>query len=229
MARKAKFDTESLIALFDKYYKEKCHETSSCIKIPDFGTYLRSYGIDIKDYTIRRNELLMNHINGLKKNPEEVHLKTVAVFRDTNIEQFLTLNNTSEKMRAAITEKDNYYRSLSESATYFFRKNKEIESKNRMLTQKNIHLESANNELQLEVDRVNKEIRACKAENQQLRSIIDTYVYPEIANELLKKQGLLKTTAEIADVEVVEANLVSATEDVSEIKNNVVKDLFRLL
>lgn len=98
-----------------------------------------------------------------------------------------------------------------------------------MLTQKNIHLESANNELQLEVDRVNKEIRACKADNQQLRSIIDTYVYPEIANELLKKQGLLKTTAEIADVEVVEANLVSATEDVSEIKNNVVKDLFRLL
>ena len=229
MARKAKFDSETLISLFDQYYMEKCHEKSYCIKISDFGSYMRSKGFEIQDYTIRRNESLMNRVNDFKEKPEEVHLKSVSFFRDTNIEQFLTLNNTKEKLSAAITEKDNYYRSLSESASYFFKKNKEVEDENRSLSQKMLLFEEENKELKAEIDRLSKENRAYKTENKQLRGIIDTYVYPEIANELLKKQGLLKTTAKIADIEAIEANLVSATDDISNLKNNVVKDLFRLL
>ena len=64
MARKAKFDSETLISLFDQYYKEKCHETSSCIKIPDFGTYLRSKDFAAISFcvTFMRNFLDYNSI-----------------------------------------------------------------------------------------------------------------------------------------------------------------------
>jgi len=47
----------------------------------------------------------------------------------------------------------------------------------------------------------------------------------EIANELLKKEGLLKTTSGIVDVVSIDANILHADSEVTP-KNNIIRNLF---
>ena len=47
-------------------------------------------------------------------------------------------------------------------------------------------------------------------ENKRLRELIDTYLYPEIANELLRKKGLLQGGNEYIDPAMVDKNLITA-------------------
>ena len=59
--------------------------------------------------------------------------------------------------------------------------------------------------------------------------LVEDYVYPEIANEMLKKDGFLKTTANIVEPAKMEDKLIDIDTDVSAIKNNLIKDLFQRL
>ena len=68
-------------------------------------------------------------------------------------------------------------------------------------------------------------LRENQAEIQKLRTFIDTYVNPEIANELLKQEGLLKTTAGIVSADAVVENIVRSDSNIAP-KNTIVRNLF---
>lgn len=68
---------------------------------------------------------------------------------------------------------------------------------------------------------MNKEVKI-------LRNIIDTYVYPEIANELLVKNGILKQTSEIIDIEEVDKHIISASTNVDEFISSAINDLMEV-
>ena len=67
-----------------------------------------------------------------------------------------------------------------------------------------------------------------KTENKQLYDIITTYVYPEIANEVLKKDGLLKNTGNIIDSKVLEKNIITPKTKI-QAKTSVIQGLFDML
>lgn len=226
MARKTKIDTDTLISLVGQYYAEKCDNNPTALKIPAIGDYIRSQGYDVADYLIRRNQEVREYITRLQDNTEETYINSVSVYRDLDINAFVEKNNTPSKLIKAIKERENYYREVTTSAAYCFQENKKLQRKLQDMEKRIRELEfsmTKDEGLYSETSRLCKEI---KAENVQLRNVVDTYVYSEIANELLKKQGLLKTTAGIVDVEKVEESIISSDTDVSQIKNNVLKGLF---
>jgi uncharacterized protein Yka (UPF0111/DUF47 family) len=63
-------------------------------------------------------------------------------------------------------------------------------------------------------------------ENRKLRDIINTYVYPEIANEILKENGIVKNNSDIVDSEVINKEVFNSETDVDKIQNKVIKGLF---
>lgn len=226
MARKIKIDTETLISLVGQFYAEKCDNNPAALKIPAIGEYIRSQGYDVADYLIRRNQDVRDYITRLQNNTEETYINSVSVYRDMDINAFVEKNNTPSKLIKAIKERENYYREVTTSAAYCFQENKKLQRKIQDMEKRIKELEASmakDEGVYSETSRLCKEL---KAENDQLRNVVDTYVYPEIANELLKKQGLLKTTADIVDVEKVEESIISSDTDVSQIKNNVLKGLF---
>lgn len=226
MARKTKIDTETLISLVGQFYAEKCENNPNALKIPAIGEFIRTQGYDVADYLIRRNQGVRDYISNLQNNTEETYINSVSVYRDMDIKGFIEKNNTPSKLMQAIKERENYYREVTTSATYCFQENKKLKQKLQDMEKRIKELESSvtmNEGTYLETSRLYKEL---KEENKQLRDIIDTYVYPEIANELLKKQGLLKTTAEVVDIEKVESTVINSDTDVSQIKNNILKGLF---
>lgn len=226
MPRKVKIESKTLISLIDQFYAEKCEGHPDRLKIPQIGAYIRSKGYDVADYLIRRNEDAKAYIEKLQKTTEEIHVHTVAVYRDLDIENFLMKNSTKEKLRIAIRERENYYREITHSASYSFKENKRLERQISDLKSQITELEEQLEKATAQNECLESQNRNYKIANQKLHEIIDTYVYPEIANELLKRDGLLKNTAEVVAPESLEKQLVTAETDIPQIKNNIVKGLF---
>ena len=226
MARKTKIDTDTLLSLVGQFYAEKCDNDASKLKIPAIGEYIRSLGYDVADYLIRRNQSVKDYISNLQSNSESFYISSVSVYRDIDIRAFLEKNNTPDKLMKAIKERENYYREVTNSASYSFQENKKMKLKISELEKRIGELESAYKDYQGKSKEISLKYKELKEENKSLRDIVDTYVYPEIANELLKKQGLLKNTAEMVSMDKIEETIISSDTDVQNIKSNVIKGLF---
>lgn len=227
MGRKKAIETDELITLIDEFFISECERDSSMLKIPAIGRYLRDKrGIEVQDPVIRKNTGVRTHIEKLKESNMETHLRRVAVFRSMDIDEFLKTNGTKDKLKKALTERDGYFREIANSAAHIF-------TDNRNLGQENTELRKRSKELEILVKAAEdaksdtaSAYRSLERENRALRDIIHTYVYPEIANELLKKDGLLKTTAGIADPVELERHILYADSDITPIKNSVLRGLF---
>lgn len=226
MGRNSSISTEVLINLIEEFYTLKCNRDASVLKIPAIGSYIRSKGYPVKDYILRRNEFAREYIDKLRTTTEETHIRSVSVYRDIDLDLFLQKNNTLSKLKQALTEREGYYREITNSAAYSFKENKVIKVEL-------IEIKKLNNKLKLELNQeienskiIKSKNRQLTSENKQLREIIDTYVYPEIANELLKKSGLINETAGVVNENIINNTIVSADTNVTKIKNTVLKGLF---
>lgn len=229
MSRNPKIETKLLIDLIYKFYIEKCDKDASKLKIPQIGEFVRAQGYDVEDYLIRRNEEARNYIQSLHNNSVEEHIYTVVAYRDLDINAFLTKNNTPDKLRKAIKEREDYYRELSASASYFIKENQSIATKISQYNDERVQLKKALNEVTAQKECLTQELKKLQSDYQKLLHIVEDYVYPEVANELLKKDGLIKQTAEVVVPEKIEESIVGINTDVSAIKNHLIKDLFRSL
>lgn len=226
MARKVKIDSNALIGLIDQFYAERCGGNAKQLKIPQIGEYIRSKGYDVADYLIRRNEEAKAYIKKLQNNTREAHIHTVAVYRDLDMNEFFMKNNTREKLKSALKERENYYREVTNSASYSFKENKQLEQQVGEYKKRIKELEEELKTAEIKNANICTDNRNYKSEDRKLREIIDTYVYPEIANELLKQQGLLKNTSEKVNPNVIENEIVTVETDVTGIRSKVIKDLF---
>ena len=85
-------------------------------------------------------------------------------------------------------------------------------------------LKELNSENKKRLQELEKELKAYK-------SVVETYVYPEIANELLAKEGAIRQTDEIIKADSLENDIITATTDIKKIsksRSNVIEGLFKL-
>ena len=106
------------------------------------------------------------------------------------------------------------------AAMQFAKENKKFKTKNEELKEKCDGLENELKLIKTELERKKKELGEAKAENQKLKRLIKDYMYPEIANELLKQEGLVIDTAGIVKEDVVTDKLIREDTD---IKKTVLK------
>jgi len=156
-------------------------------------------------------------------------LGTVSWDKDLDILLFLEKHNTREKLMKAIKERENYYQEITESAAYFLKENKELSEKISQHKKEKESLKTDLEETKMKNTQLTLELRKLQKDHQKLLQLVEDYVYPEIANEMLKKDGFLKTTANIVDPAKMEDQLIDIDTDISAIKNNLIKDLFHRL
>ncbi len=226
MGRKAKIDDATLLNLLDQFFIGTCKKDVSMLKIPAFAEFVRKNGYeDVQDYVIRRNSAVRERIKKLKSNADETYQNRAVVFRNLDIDLFLAKNTSPASLKKALMERDNYYQQLSESAGYCIRKYNDQDEKIASLMAETDMLKADNDSLFEENKLFKTKIRSQQDEIQKLRTFIDTYINPEIANELLKQDGLLKTTSGIVSSDAVEEHLIKADTEVQP-KNNVIRNLF---
>ena len=216
MARKKYIDNQELLLLFEHYLLEHCSNNPRLFKIPQFGNYLRSNGFpQVADTTIRRNKEFRQALNDKLELFEDDSYQTVITYKTLDVERFLMTNRTPKAIKSALVELNGHYKRIVDAAIAY---KDEVESlKKRMEELKSEIAQLKEGKYAFnEQARRNKELAE---ENKKLRNLLKTSLYPEIANELLKEEGLLKFDHQTVTKQYLKEQVITADSEISFIKN----------
>lgn len=216
MARKKYIDNQELLLLFEHYLLEHCSNNPRLFKIPQFGNYLRSNGFpQVADTTIRRNKEFRQALNDKLELFEDDTYQTVITYKTLDVERFLMTNRTPKAIRSALVELNGHYKRIVDAAIAY---KDEVESlKKRMEELKSEIAQLKEGKYAFnEQARRNKELAE---ENKKLRNLLKTSLYPEIANELLKEEGLLEFDHQTVTEQYLKEQVITADSEISFIKN----------
>lgn len=207
MARRKHIEDVEIIEHFEKYLQEKCSNNITLFKIPRFGDYLRNNGFpSVADTTLRRNtgfrEVLAER--KAKYDEEEEEYRTVITYKTIDVNSFMATNRTPNAIRTGLSELNLYYKKVAEAALEFKNENVKLQDENEELKEQIQQL------LQKETSR-----KALETENIKLRALIKSSVYPEIANELLKVEGILQSEQQVITDEFMVNNILTADSEIN--------------
>ena len=231
MGRKKEIEDPELIKMIDTFFKEECNSNPRKLTLPAITAYINRNGHpNYRVESLRRTPTARKHIELLVASNKETNQKIVSAYKTLDVDTFLSVNKTHSALVRALTELDTYYKSVVEAATKISKRNVELEKENDTLKQENQAIKQTNNNSSDNIIILKNDLSQLKKENKKLRSLIKEYLYPEIANDLLKKEGLLKKGESIVDESALQNNLIKADTDVNninhDIKSNVIRDLF---
>jgi len=192
MARPKKI-TENIIPIIDEYWLERCDRNPQKLKYAMIASYLEENGLSIKEYDLRRNKEVANYIRELKGSNQIAQSldNDTVVFQSLDINDFLKRNNDIYSLRSALAERDAYYSDICDYAvdnikkaqfvTKELKKSREVNSKNEKKIEQ---LHNTQNELLEENQKLKEKL-------ETMLNVLKVHVYPEIANELLRRNRLL--------------------------------------
>lgn len=206
MARRKHIEDVEIIEHFEKYLQEECSNNVSLFKIPRFGDYLRKNGFpSVADTTLRRNTSFREVLAERKaKYDEEEEYRTVITYKTIDVDSFMATNRTPNAIRTGLSELNLYYKKVAEAALEFKNENVKLQDENEELKEQIQQL------LQKETSR-----KALETENIKLRDLIKSSVYPEIANELLKEEGILQSEQQVITDEFMVNNILTADSEIN--------------
>lgn len=215
MARPRLFTEDELIALINEYYLEY---PNRMIETSDLERYANAHGRpNFKAYSIRRCPKAKQYIDQINANNQVTLETTIVTWRQLDVDAFLNLNRSRSDLKNALIQRDNYYGEVCRSAGEFLRDKERLEAK---ITRMNSEINDLKNQIaELEQMNTNKINRYSQEMLSKMKKVLDTYVYPDIANEILKKEGLDSLLSLYVNPESVESEMITP-ESVLEIDNN---------
>ena len=127
----------------------------------------------------------------------------MITYKTIDPDNFMAKNRAPGAMKRALVEISQYYKKIANIAASY----KQEADK---LRRSNSELQSTNEDLKQKLQRENE----LSDENQKLLQIIKTSVYPEIANELLKEEGLLKYSQKVISEDFLADNIITADSEI---------------
>lgn len=233
MARPKLIEDNVLLELITKYFNEECNHDEKKLKAAEVTRYINKNGYpDYPVTTLRRTKVAMDYIEELKKRITDDGYITIASYQTVDAAALVESNRSKDKLIKAINERDCYYKKVSDSAVYYLKKydtlNKQYEEEKQnsiLLSARVAELERLITEYKLEIKLLEKDLRTYK-------SVVEDYVYPEIANEMLVKEGALRKTVSTLKENVLEDKLITSTTNVKKTARSgsrVVSELFDVL
>lgn len=211
MARQKKFATDDL----KKYVMEYAGQyPGDPVTPPKVGRYLRDERhIDIGDYLLRRDKEVMALMESLNSNTEEDIKAVILAYHPLDVEAFLRNYPSREKLKTALSKKDAEYARTVKITSKLLEEN-----------------DALNNEIktyQSKINTLTRQMNQCNAQKEveirkdyegkikKLMKLMEEYVYPDVANSLLEKAGLLDLKSTLIDTEKLEQKTVHGNTDIT--------------
>lgn len=188
MARPRKMDTEQMIQLVDSYFFFEVEGNPDKLKCSKIAEYASRKGMEVAAYDIRRNETVRVHMEELLAGSDKTLISASSIsYRTLDVAEFMRKNHTSEQMRRALSELDIYWKGIAGMASRFSKENQKLrgEVKRSQTQVEEIELF----EVRMKAER--KEKNRLEKENRYLRRMLKEYLYPALANEILKEDKVL--------------------------------------
>lgn len=205
MARPRSFNEDELIALINEYYLKY---PNRMIKTSDLERYANAHGHpEFKSYSIRRCPKAKQYIDQINANNQVTLETTIVTWRQLDVDAFLNLNRSRSDLKNALIQRDNYYGEVCRSAGEFLRDKEHLEAKiNRM----NSEINNLKNQVaELEQMNTNKINQYSQEILSKMKKVLDTYVYPDVANEILKKEGLDSLFSLYVNPDSIDAEMIT--------------------
>ena len=235
MARKKLISDSELLGLIQTYFDLECGGNPGCLGLPQIADYIKRNGYpQYAVETLRRNKPARDLIDKLRTTGENKmveHLTFVTLVP----EEFLLTHPTMESKIEALTRLNGYYEKGFTAATIIFEENKKLRKENESLKSQCSSMNEANEKLSEKLSAAKNIIKALTEDKNAYKSYIDTYVYPEIANTLLQKAGVVSPATASKTVEqskVIEntitgATVVNQSTGPSAAKSSVIQGMFK--
>lgn len=191
MARPKKASDEMLISIVEEFYSVVACGDMTKMKFAAFEAYSREKGTEIKEHVFRRNEAVLKRMSELKVITDSEQGLSLAVgYRNLDVDGFIKGCSSLDELKSKLIELDGYWKDIYERSTAFAEESrKEILSRSK-IEKNNEALGRANEEVRRNYEEVRKENNELKCENIYLRQLIDKYIMPELARELMRQANL---------------------------------------
>lgn len=213
MARPKQIEDDVLLDLIKKFFNDECRGNIKKLKASEIVKYINANGYpDYPATTLRRTPIAMKYIEELKATVVDEHYVTSVSYQTIDAALLVNTNRSRDTLIKAITDRDNYYKMIADSAAQTFERYYTLSRKydTEVIARKKLEdtvsaLKELNSENKKRIQELEKELKAYK-------SVVETYVYPEIANELLTKEGAIRQTDEIIKADSLENDIITATK-----------------
>lgn len=203
MARPRKTDTEELIQLVDSYFTTEAAGDPSKLKCSMLEGFAARMGKAAKAYDFRRDPKVRKHIEELKSmvlNENGMQMIQGSAYKSLDIEKVLRFRRDPDELRKALGDLDNYWKQVYDRSVAVADKNREFQKRIRRLED---GCRASEQKLRMAESGM-KESGAAKnklvAENRYLRKMLRTYLYPALANEILRQENMLDSPdTEVSD------------------------------
>lgn len=203
MARPRKADADELIQLVDSYFTTEAAGDPSKLKCSFLERFAARNGKDIKAYDFRRYPEVRERMEELKAmvmNENGMQMLQGNSYKSLDIACVLKARRDPDELRKVLGEMDAYWKQVYEKSISLSRKNMEFQNTIRQLKSDNSAFVQSAQAKEIDTDRILWEKNKLVAENRYLRKMLKTYLYPAVANEILKQENLLENP----DTEVTE-------------------------
>ena len=232
MGRPKLIDDQALLELIKKYYYEECHGDAQKLKLPKITEYINKNGYpNYPVTTLRRTSIAVAYIEEMKKIANDNHYVAVSSYQTIDAAAFVDTNRSREMLIKGISERDSYYKTVADSAVHAFEKLNQLQQQLDLEKEVNAELSGKIAELEELNTKYKTHLRELDIELNASRAVINTYIYPELANELLVKEGALRKTESPIKEGALENNLITATTDIRKTTksgSNIIKGLFNI-
>lgn len=227
MGRKKTYNTEEMIGMLNEYRMQK---PGISLTIPKFVEYLESKGYMVGSYTLRRDEKFREYLESMNESEAENEYNDLVTYRTIDAQAFIEHNKTVPKMKEALVNRDRYYSKIASKAVRAIkeknenlRKIEELEDRIRELEQT---IEEMNAAEKMKKSTDGSELQEKNMRIIKLRGILDDYIYPDMANAILKKEKILEAVNSVVSDESAAKNMMSADDSLNEKKPEKKKSRF---
>ena len=191
------------------------------IQISALTKYIQNNGYPLlKAYIIRRNNVATNLIKQLNDENNEEQIQLIATWKPLDINYFIQHNNNLCSLKNALSVRDQYYGKVCVAAGKIFKENNNLKNKINAQSKKIERLQQKIDEMeQKEETKISNDSKILL---QKMKKILDDYLYPDIANEILKKEGLDELCTQFVNPDNVRENTIQPETN---IQHSIVDDL----
>lgn len=219
MARPRKMTTEQMLSVVDSYYATQVAGNARLMKCSLIAAYAARLGYVADGYDFRRNPEVREYIECLKIEAEVfAEEAAVTAFKSLDVAGLIRNNPSMAQLTQALTELNDYWKRIYDHAEQISKENSALrkekteyqeEQKKTALSQEKLVNENAEFS-----QRNNKLI----VENRYLRKMLRTYLYPDIANEILVQEKALQGSGEkkVTDAALRDMTELSAPQSLRE-------------
>lgn len=190
MARPKKNNSQSLVNLTVEFYEQEGNGDPSRLRYTALAAYAKSRGYNVEEYHFRRDAAVRAAIEEIQTAKEsQARDAMVAAYKNIDIDALIRHCSDLEDLKQKIAGLDYYWRGVYEEAMKTKRENEELRCIADDQREKQ-ELRRKVEQLQAEMEEARAERKHLLEENACLRQFLRKNVYPALAEELLRQEGL---------------------------------------